>query len=144
MIRPENVPVTVDILIRLNGKLVLIERKNPPHGWAIPGGFVEKGESLHDAARREALEETGLDVKLCVQLFAYGKPGRDPRGSVVSVCFIGDAEGTPVAADDAKNFMLIDPFKPSTWPQMAFDHATVLCDYIQFMKLGERPRPYEG
>ncbi|MCX5803690.1 MAG: NUDIX hydrolase, partial [Proteobacteria bacterium] len=85
--------LTVDIIIRYKGGIVLIERKNPPPGWALPGGFVEVNESLEEAAIREAKEETSLDVKLIEQFHTYSKPGRDPRFHTVSVVFIGDGEG---------------------------------------------------
>lgn len=147
MIRPENVPVAVDIIIELpdgngNYKIVLIERRNPPHGWALPGGFVECGESVADAARREAKEETGLDVTLAYQLGVYSRPGRDPRGPVVSICFVGWAEGTPKAADDAKNLRLVDIQKenyPDIARTLAFDHGEVLWDYLNYRGGGPRP-----
>lgn len=145
MIRPENVPVTVDIIIRLldhHNKIVLIERKNPPYGLAIPGGFVEQNESLAQAAIREAKEETGLDVVLNEQFFAYSAPGRDPRGAVVSVCFIASAHGTPVADDDAKNAVMVyvDEIAAGV---MAFDHAKVLADYAHWTITGWRPQAEE-
>ncbi len=147
MIRPENVPVTVDIIIRLKdhyGQIVLIKRKNPPHGYAIPGGFVEQGESLADAARREAKEETGLDVVLREQFFAYSAPGRDPRGAVVSVCFIADAHGDPVAADDAAEVIKMHADEVGeNGIELAFDHAKVLTDYATYSLTGWRPQAEE-
>jgi 8-oxo-dGTP diphosphatase len=143
MIRPENVPVTVDIIIRLKDhydKIVVIKRKNPPYGYALPGGFVEQNESLADAARREAKEETGLDVILREQFFAYGNPGRDPRGSVVSVCFLADAHGDPIAGDDAEDVIKVHY---DDAPGMAFDHAKVLEHYGEYLVCGWRPRPEE-
>ncbi len=140
MIRPENVPVTVDVIIEIDNKIVLIERKNYPAGYALPGGFVEAGESLAQAAVREAKEETGLDVKLIEQFFAYSKPGRDPRGPVVSVVFIGQAKGVPVGADDAKRAILVNP---SDLPNMAFDHADIVEDYLEYVKYYTRPFPEE-
>ena len=144
MIRPENVPVTVDIIIRLkdhHNKIVLIERRNEPHGWAIPGGFVEQNESLASAAVREAKEETGLDVVLREQFFAFSKPGRDPRGAVVSVCFIADAYGTPKADDDAKNVAIVHHDEHEL--PLAFDHAEVLEHYGTWLSTGWRPTAKE-
>src|SRR5574341_351291 len=94
--------LTVDILIEISGGIVLIERKNPPHGWAIPGGFVDYGESVESAAVREAKEETSLDVTLTEQFYAYSDPSRDPRHHTVSIVFIATAQGIPRGADDAK------------------------------------------
>lgn len=139
--RPPGVPVTVDIIIELDGgqKIVLIERKNNPKGWAIPGGFVDPGESLAEAARREAREETGLIVTLNQQFFTYSKPGRDSRGPVVSVVFIGSAVGTPVGADDAKRAIAHDVMQPL--PKLAFDHKDILEDYFRYKLGGARPGP---
>lgn len=140
MIRPENVPVTVDIIIEMGDQeqyIVLVERKNPPHGWALPGGFVEGNESVADAARREAKEETGLDVELFQLQGVYSKPGRDPRGPVVSVCFVGYAKGTPKAADDAKNVRVFNIYEDEL-PPMAFDHKTVIDDYLNKRNCGKR------
>ncbi len=99
---------TVDIIIEIRDArgregIVLIERKNPPPGWALPGGFVEYGESLETAAVREAWEETSLRVRLVEQLGTYSDPARDPRRHTISTVFIARAEGTPAARDDAKN-----------------------------------------
>ncbi len=127
---------TVDIIIELNGGIVLIERKNPPPGWAIPGGFVDEGESLEDAARREALEETSLRVRLKCQLHAYSDPKRDPRFHTVSVVFVAEADGTPRAQDDAKNVAV---FSESDIPKnLAFDHARILSDYFRWKREGFR------
>src|SRR5690242_14811388 len=100
--RPTTPLLTVDIIIEVPGGIVLIERKNPPPGWALPGGFVDVGESVAQAAVREAREETSLEVTLTEQFFAYSDPKRDPRGATASVVFLGRADGTPRAADDAK------------------------------------------
>lgn len=128
---------TVDIIIRVNGGIVLIERKNPPYGWAIPGGFVDYGESLEEAAVREAREETSLDVRLVSQLGAYSDPERDPRHHTISVVFIADAEGMPVAADDALSARV---FTAETLPvTMAFDHRRICTDYFSFMDHSEKP-----
>lgn len=126
---------TVDIIIELPGKgIVLIERKNEPHGWAIPGGFVDYGESLEDAAVREALEETSLNVKLVCQLHAYSDPKRDPRFHTVSVVFVARSEGEPQARDDAKE---IGVFTEENLPiPLAFDHAKILKDYFRWKRQG--------
>jgi len=124
---------TVDIIIRMDDNendrcsIVLIERKNEPYGWAIPGGFVDYGESLEDAAVREAFEETTLKVKLVRQFHTYSDPGRDPRQHTVSTVFIATAEGTPAAADDAQN---IGVFNINELPDsIAFDHREILQDF---------------
>ena len=129
--------VTVDIIIRYQGGIVMIERKNPPPGWAIPGGFVDIGESLEDAAVREAKEETSLDVALIEQFHAYSKPDRDPRFHTVSVAFIADGKGTLAGRDDARK---ADVFAEGSLPdQIAFDHANILADYFSYLKTGKRP-----
>lgn len=115
---------------------VLIERKHAPLGWAIPGGFVDIGESLAHAAAREALEETSLVVEIREQLFSYSRPDRDPRGHTISTVFIGRAHGLPKAADDAKN---VQVFTEGTLPTLAFDHAQILSDYFEFRRSGQRP-----
>ena len=100
---------TVDIIIETEGeKIVLIERKNPPFGWALPGGFVDYGESLEEAAVREAREETALDVNLVRQMHTYSDPNRDPRRHTLSTVFIARAQGTPRAGDDAKDLGVFD------------------------------------
>jgi 8-oxo-dGTP diphosphatase len=117
----------------------LIERKNPPHGWALPGGFVDYGESLERAALREAREETSLDVKLVEQFHTYSDPRRDPRHHTVSTVFIATAQGTPRGADDAK---VAQVFRQNELPRpVAFDHARILGDYFDFKKTGRRPKP---
>jgi 8-oxo-dGTP diphosphatase len=136
--KPTTPLLTVDIIIEVEGGIVLIERKNPPPGWALPGGFVDVGESLAGAAVREAREETSLEVTLTEQFFAYSDPKRDPRGSTVSVVFVGRATGTPRAADDAKNVVVraLDQLPP-----LAFDHGQILDDYRRYKKDGTRPPP---
>lgn len=121
--------LTVDIIIRVGHRtVVLIERKNPPYGWAIPGGFVDYGESVETAARREAREETGLTVEELEQFRVYSEPNRDPRHHTVSVVFTAVAHGTPVAADDASRVRV---FKAEELPEnLAFDHARILADYF--------------
>jgi len=119
---------TVDIIIETGGGIVLIKRKNPPHGWALPGGFVDYGESYEDAARREAREETGLEVELVRQLHTYSDPGRDPRQHTASTVFLARADGRPRAGDDAADVRL---FTRDNLPPLVFDHGTILDDYFQ-------------
>ncbi len=121
---------TVDIIIEMDDRrIVLIKRKNPPYGWAIPGGFVDYGESLEDAAVREAREETGLDVTLISQMHTYSKPDRDPRQHTISTVFTARASGTPKALDDALEIGLFDEdHLPSP---LAFDHRFILGDYFR-------------
>ncbi|MFH1215437.1 MAG: NUDIX hydrolase [Pseudomonadota bacterium] len=118
---------TVDIIIESGGGIVLIRRKNPPHGWAIPGGFVDYGESLESAAVREAKEETGLDVSLVRQMHSYSDPSRDPRFHTISTVFIARAEGVPLAADDAAEARI---FTAGNLPDLVFDHGDILKDYF--------------
>lgn len=126
---------TVDIIIELkrhnlhdNKHIVLISRKNPPLGWALPGGFVDYGESLETAARREALEETSLEVTLVRQFHTYSEPDRDPRHHTISTVFIAHATGTPAAADDARDIAI---FTKETLPDtIVFDHREILNDYF--------------
>ncbi len=129
--KPRNPFPTVDIIIEVGDKIVLIERKNPPHGWALPGGFVEYGESYEEAAVREAKEETGLDVKLLCQMHLYSRPDRDPRFHTASLVFIARAEGEPEGGDDAASARLFDPHQ---LPPLAFDHARIIQDYLRFRK----------
>ncbi len=121
---------TVDVIIQTHpGSVVLIWRKNPPPGWALPGGFVDYGESLEDAARREALEETGLEVALIRQLHTYSAPDRDPRHHTVSTVFTATAEGQPVGMDDAAEARI---FSVADLPEpLAFDHAQILSDWLE-------------
>ena len=126
--KPRNPFPTVDIIIELPDGIVLIRRKNPPPGWAIPGGFVDYGESLEEAAVREAKEETSLDVELVRQFHAYSDPKRDPRFHTVSTVFIAKADGTPKAADDEAEIAV---FRKDSLPQpLCFDHAHILDDYF--------------
>jgi len=123
--------LAADCIIQLGGdpgSVVLIRRKNPPHGWAIPGGFVDLGESVEAAAIREMKEETGLDVKLVRQFHTYSDPSRDPRGHTVTVVFVGSATGTPVGGDDALEARAYT--KDRLPKDLAFDHAQVLDDYF--------------
>jgi 8-oxo-dGTP diphosphatase len=129
---------TVDIIIELaSGGIVLVQRKFPPLGWAIPGGFVDYGERLATAAVREAREETSLDVTLTDLLGCYSDPQRDARKHTVSTVFVARAAGQPVAADDAA---AIGVFTRDTLPpQLCFDHATILSDYFRYRASGTRP-----
>jgi 8-oxo-dGTP diphosphatase len=133
---PKTPLITVDVIIEIGDGIVLIERKHPPPGWALPGGFVDPGEPLWKAAVREAKEETLLDVKLEEQFFAYSDPRRDDRGHAVSVVFLGRAEGTPRAADDAKNVRI---FQPDELPPLAFDHGIIVADWRRYRATGKRP-----
>jgi len=129
--------LTVDIIIRYKNGIVLIERKNPPYGWALPGGFVDIGESVECAAIREAKEETSLDVTLIEQFHVYSKPDRDIRSHAVSVIFIGDGNGTLQGADDASK---ADVFSENNLPEsIAFDHPQIISDYFRYIKTGKRP-----
>ena len=120
--------LTVDIIIELQGGIVLIKRKYAPIAWALPGGFVDYGESLEDAAIREAKEETSLDVVLKRQLHTYSDPHRDARSHNVTTVYTATAEGIPKAADDAKE---IGIFTKETLPKdLAFDHSLILQDYF--------------
>ncbi len=121
---------TVDIIIETaKGGIVLIKRKNPPFGWALPGGFVDYGESLESAAIREAKEETSLTVEIRYQLGAYSDPARDPRHHTITVVFVARAAGEPTASDDAMEAGL---FGPDSLPDnLAFDHKAILQDYFK-------------
>ncbi|MFB6346688.1 MAG: NUDIX domain-containing protein, partial [bacterium] len=123
----ENPLIAVDTIIEYDRKIVLIERENPPHGWALPGGFVEAGESLESAARRETREETNLELTNLSSWNVYSQPDRDPRQHVVSVIFTAEGSGDPEASTDARN---IRTFSPHTdHPELVFDHERILEDY---------------
>lgn len=140
---PETPRLTVDVVIELldwPGKpIVLIERRNPPHGWALPGGFVDVGEKVEHAAIREAQEETGLSVRLVALLGCYSDPSRDVRGHTASIVYIGEANGEPFAADDARAVGIVDPAKLP--PIIAFDHRFILADYAEWRRSGAVPPP---
>lgn len=131
---PRNPYLTVDVIIEIEDEnggqgVVMIERKNPPHGWALPGGFVDYGESLEAAAVREAEEETSLEVELIRQFHAYSDPGRDERQHNVTVVFIARAiDGALEARDDARRAGVF--CENSLPPEIAFDHADILSDYF--------------
>jgi len=136
---PETPKLTVDIIIELIGQpdrpILLIERKYPPHGWALPGGFVDVGESLEQAAVREAQEEVSLAVTLKALLGCYSDPSRDARMHTISAVYIAEAQGAPRAADDAAN---VQTFLPSALPEMlAFDHSLILSDYLAYRQNGQ-------
>jgi ADP-ribose pyrophosphatase YjhB (NUDIX family) len=125
---------TVDIIIeitRKNGQegIILIKRKNPPHGWALPGGFVDYGESLEEAAVREAKEETSLYIKLKSQFHTYSDPKRDPRKHTISTVYVATAQGRPRAQDDAQDIRIFTE-EEINFP-LAFDHKKILADYFK-------------
>lgn len=139
MTKPITPLLAADIIIELldypDQPFLLIERAYPPYGWAIPGGFVDVGETLEQAAIREAKEEISLDVSLITLLGIYSNPARDPRNHTVTAVYVAQAHGTPIAADDAKNVAL---FTFDTIPDLlAFDHATVLADYQRYKLANE-------
>ena len=132
---------TVDIIIELIDlparPIVLIERKNEPFGWAIPGGFVDYGESIETAAIREASEEVSLEVELVEQFYVYSDPARDPRQHTLAIAFIATAKGKPVAADDAKNLGVFNQWDlPSN---LCFDHDRIMQDYWNYRNYGLKP-----
>ena len=137
MSRPQTPLITVDLIIELVDRpgrpIVLIERRNPPLGWALPGGFVDRGETLEQAALREAAEETALKIRLKTLLGCYSDPQRDPRGHTVSAVYVAEAEGEPKAGDDAAKVAVMDALNP---PKFAFDHALILSDYRRFRETG--------
>ncbi|MEF3168503.1 MAG: NUDIX hydrolase [Deltaproteobacteria bacterium] len=123
---------TVDVIIEVEGGIVLVRRKNPPPGWAIPGGFVDYGERVEEAAIREALEETGLSVRIQSLLGVYSDPARDPRLHTISTVFTARAQGSPRAGDDAAEVAV---FPVDRLPdEMAFDHRRILHDYAASRK----------
>lgn len=133
---------TVDIIIELVDKpsrpIILIERKNKPFGWAIPGGFVDYGESLETSAIREAEEEVSLYVELIEQFHVYSDPARDPRQHTLAIVFIATAKGEPIAADDANNLGIFNQWQI---PQnLCFDHDRIMQDYWNYRNYGFRPR----
>jgi len=139
MAKPTTPLVAVDVIIEYHDGIVLIERKNEPYGWAIPGGFVDMGESLEQAAVREVREETSLHVELRELLYIYGKPSRDRRGHTVSIVYIGEGTGRLKAADDAKSASV---FHYEDLPShLAFDHREIISDYFTFIQTGDKPVP---
>jgi len=135
---PVTPKLTADVIIEMplqdDNPIILIERKYEPYGWAIPGGFVEVGETVAQAAIREAREETCLDVDLDILLGIYSDPKRDFRGHTACAVFIGNASGKPLAADDAKDIALFDPFDIDV--ELAFDHRQIIEDYCDYRRHG--------
>jgi len=135
---------TVDAIVEVGDgggatRIVLIRRRNPPHGWALPGGFVDVGETVADAARREVREETGLQVDLLELFHVYSDPRRDSRLHTVSTVFLARASGEPQAGDDAAGAGL---FTRDDLPSpLAFDHGLILADYFHYRDSGLRPPP---
>ena len=128
---------TVDVIIEVGEKIVLVRRKYPPHGWAIPGGFIDEGETAEEAAVREAREETGLSATLTALLGVYSDPLRDRRRHTSSTVYVATAGGSPSGGDDASEARLFG--EQSLPAPLAFDHATILADYFRFKKTGKRP-----
>ena len=143
MPRPQTPLLAADIIIELVDRkdrpIILIQRRNPPPGWAIPGGFVDVGETVPAAAVREAAEETGLRVTLVQLLGCYSDPSRDDRGHTASIVYVARAEGVPQAMDDAR---AVDVFTMDRLPHpLAFDHAQILRDYQRWRTTGALPAP---
>ncbi len=123
---------TVDIIISMDSGIIMIKRRNPPYGWALPGGFIDYGESAEDAAVREAKEETSLDINDLKMFNAYSAPDRDPREHTITICFTARADGKPVASDDAEDIAV---FTKETLPSpLAFDHGKILMDYFTYIE----------
>ena len=131
--------VTVDAIIEMKGSIVLIERSNPPYGWALPGGFVDYGESLEEAVLREVKEETHMQLRNLRQFHTYSKPGRDPRFHTITTVFMAQGVGQPKFGDDAKGLKVIK-YKDLLNLPYAFDHKDVIKDYLRFKKTGHCPQ----
>lgn len=141
MPRPPTPALTVDLVIELEDRpgrpIVLIRRGHPPEGHALPGGFVDVGETVEHAALREAREETGLNVRLHELLGVYSDPARDPRGHTVSIVYLASASGAPQAGDDAAGIIVVDP---GAAPPLAFDHDRIIADYLARRRAAGRQR----
>jgi ADP-ribose pyrophosphatase YjhB (NUDIX family) len=124
---------TVDAIIEIDGGIVVIQRSNPPFGFALPGGFVDYGESLEDAVAREAKEETDLDLIEPKQFHTYSDPKRDPRFHTIGTVFIAEAKGEPKAGDDAAALKIIKLSEVKNM-DFAFDHKKIIEDYIKYKK----------
>jgi 8-oxo-dGTP diphosphatase len=136
--RPETPQLTVDAIIEMEGgEIVLVERKFLPEGWAIPGGFVDPGESLLEAVKREALEETSLSIEVLDLFHIYSRPWRDPRGDTVSAVYWCRASGNPVGGDDAARAVAFPEEKLPA--HIAFDHREILLQFFLWRKTGIRP-----
>lgn len=129
MALPSTPLVATDVLVVRDGRFLVVERAFPPFGWSLPGGFVEIGETLEEAARREAREETGLEVVLDDLLGCYSDPARDPRRHVVSVVYLAHAAGEPRAGDDARSLRWASLDPP---PDLVFDHGRIVRDYLRY------------
>lgn len=140
---PRTPLLATDVIIELHDRpgrpIVLIERKHEPLGWALPGGFVDVGESVENAVVREAAEETNLEISLVTLLGVYSDPSRDPRGHTVSVVYVASSAGDPTAMDDAAAVRVYDP--ANLPKQLAFDHARILEDYRAYRRNGTLPEP---
>jgi 8-oxo-dGTP diphosphatase len=139
MARPRTPEITVDLVIELEDRpgrpIVVIRRGHPPPGHALPGGFMDIGETVERAAIREAREETGLDVRLVALLGVYSDPARDPRGHAVAIVYVAAATGEPVAGDDAAGVVVTAPEQA---PPLIFDHDRILGDYLAWRRAGSR------
>jgi 8-oxo-dGTP diphosphatase len=138
----KNPTPTVDALIELDGRpgsIVLIERGHEPLGWALPGGFVDEGEWVADAAAREAKEETGLDIAITELFHVYSDPSRDSRKHTISTVFCATARGEPAGGDDAARAIVVT--EDSLPSPIVFDHATIIADYYAYRRTGKRPPP---
>lgn len=140
MARPACPPVAADVVVEIGDRIVFIQRKNFPTGWAFPGGFVDFGETVEAAAIREMREEISLDVKLHTLLGVYSRPDRDPRGQTITVVYVGAASGEPCGADDAREARLFRADSPPG--PLVFDHSEILTDYLHFRRRGAYPAPW--
>jgi 8-oxo-dGTP diphosphatase len=131
------VDIIIEMIDRPERPIILIERHNPPYGWAIPGGFMDYGEPAEETARREAMEEIGLEIRLVDLLQVYSDPARDQRHHTISMVYIATATGEPKAGDDAKDVKVINIWEIPK--NLCFDHDLILHDYLQYRNYGLRP-----